>query len=142
MAIAAVAGKSGILTINSVTAQLTSWSVRISNEVIKYGTFSQTADANSVFWKYALAGMSEASIEVSGYWDSAATVANKWTGTTYLLRPGTTAAGSVVCSFVTGDAFTATVVVASMEADHSAESTKPGAFRATLQVNGAITYPT
>ena len=140
--ITAIHGKSGLLTINSVTAKLTSWSVRIGNEVVKYGTFSQTADGNSVYWKNKIAGMSDAVIEVSGYWDSNATAANKLTGTTYLLRPGTTAAGSVVCSYVTGDAFTASVVVASIEADHSAESQKPGAFRATLEVDGAITYPT
>ena len=140
--ITAVHGKSGILTINSVTAKLTGWTVRVSNGITKYATLSQTADANSQYWMNKIAGLNDAVIEVTGYWDSNATVANKWTGTTYSLRPGMGASGSVVCSFVSGDAFTATVIVQSIQGSTSAESGKPAEFSATLEVDGALAYPT
>lgn len=139
--ITALAGNRGVITVNGQTAKLTKWSVRVSNDVIKYATTGQTAGANTTYWMNKLAGMNDAVIDVEGYWDSNTDPAAKWTGATYLMRPGTTAAGTITCGFKTGDVFSGAGVVGNIEAAGDAESNKPQSFRATFEVDGELTFP-
>jgi hypothetical protein len=137
-----LSGKVGILTINATVAKITAWTIRIENDVIAYATTGQTADANTQYWMNKLSHMNNATIDIEAWWTSESVATAKFTGTDYVLRPGTGSAGTVACSFVTGDAFSATVVVRSIEGGINIESNKPSTFRATLEVSGAVTYPT
>lgn len=137
-----LSGKVGTFTVNGNVAKITSWSVRVSNDVIRYATTGQTPDGNQQYWMRKLSHLNDGVIDVEGYWSSEAVAAAKFTGTDYLLRPGTGAAGTVACGFQSGDAFSATVVVASFEGSINIESNRPSPFRATLEVDGEVTYPT
>lgn len=137
-----LAGKVGTLTINANVAKIVAWTLRVSNDVIRYITTGQTADGNTQYWMNKISGNNDAVIDIEAWWTSEAVATAKFTGTDYLLRPGTGAAGTVSCGFVTGDAFSASVVVASIDAGINTESNKPSTFRATLEVTGGVTYPT
>ena len=141
--ITAIAGKYGLIKFASATAKLVGWTINISNSLIEYATTGQTADADSQYWMNVLSGLNSATIEVEGYWDNTGTAANQWTGSAYALRPGTGASGNGTFGFTTtaNNCFVATVVVESISAGTNAESNKPATFRATLRVDGAVTYP-
>lgn len=138
--IVAVRGFVGSLTINSTAFNLTKWTVKVQSDLMTYATTGQSADSDSNYWKNVLAGLNSATIDIEGYYNHHATAANRWVGSTYNLRPGTGAAGTVACLFTTGGGFSATVVVESIEGGIDAEANRPDSIRATLRVDGAITY--
>jgi hypothetical protein len=141
--IVACAGSSGTLTVNGVAVHVHKWVLKVAADVIKYKVTGQTADGDGVYWVNKIrGGFADGTIEIEGYWDSNAVATAKVTGTTIKLRPGTTAAGSVVCSFVAGDAFTASVIVSMLEGSIDTDATTPSPFRASCEVDGAVTYPT
>lgn len=141
--ITAIAGKYGLIKFASATAKLVGWTCNINNSIIEYATTGQTADDDSQYWMNVLSGLNSATLEVEGYWDNTATAANQWTGATYGVRPGTGTVGVATLGFTTtaNNCFVATVVVESISAGTNAESNKPATFRATLRVDGAVTYP-
>lgn len=139
-AIVALAGKTGTLTVNAVTVRLSRWTVRVNNSIIEFATTGQTADSDSQYWMNVLSGLNSATIEADGYVDHHATAASRLIGDSIKFRPGTGAAGTVVCLFGTTHGFSATVVVESIEGGIDVESTKPDTFRVTLRVDGALTY--
>lgn len=135
-----IRGFTGSLTINSVAFKLSKWTVKVQSDVMEYAVTGQTADGDSNYWKNVLAGLNSASIDIEAYYDHNAVAASRWVGATYNLRPGTGAAGTVTCLFASGGGFSAVVVVESIEGSIDAESNKPSPIRATLRVDGAITY--
>jgi hypothetical protein len=135
-----VKGFQGSMTVNGQTAKFRGWDLDISNGVIKYATTGQSADSDGVYWMNSIAGLNEGTITFRGYWDQNATAAARWTGATFGLKPGTSAAGTVVILFTTGSTFSATVVVQSIRGSIDAESNKPSEFEAVLAIDGAVTY--
>jgi hypothetical protein len=135
-----VKGFEGSITINGQSAKFRGWDLDISNGVIKYATTGQSADADGVYWMNSIAGLNEGTITLRGYWDQHATTANRWTGATFGLKPGTTASGTVILLFKSGSTFTATVVVQSIRPSIDAEANKPSPFEAVLAIDGAVTY--
>lgn len=138
--IVAVKGFEGSITINGVAAKFRQWEADISNAVIKYATTGQTADADGVYWMNAIAGLGEATFTLTGYWDQNATAAARFTGATLGLKPGTTAAGTLICLFKSGSGFSGSIVVQSIRPTVDAESNKPSGFTAVLALDGAPTY--
>ncbi len=140
MAIVALAGKSAVVTINSVTVKIARGRFRIGNQVLKFMVTGETPDSDSQYWERALSGNNSWSFEGDGYIDHAATAAARLVGTTINIRPGTSAAGVLSVLFASGDGFTGTGVVESTDPGFDAESTKPDTFRFTITGDGALVY--
>jgi hypothetical protein len=141
--IVACAGSNALLTVNGVAVHVKKWVLKVLADVIKYKVTGQTPDADGVYWvNKIVGGFADGTIEIEGYWDSNAVAASKITGTNIKLRPGTTAAGSIVCSFKSGDAFTANVIVSMLSGSIDTDATTPSPFSASCEIDGAVTYPT
>ncbi len=139
-AIIPLAGKTAVLTINSVTVRLTRGRVRVGNSVLEFATTSQTADSDSQYWMNRLSGLNSWDFEGDGYIDHAASATARLVGSTINIRPGTSAAGTLSVLFATGEGFTGTGVVETMEEAYDAEGNKPDTFRFTMKGDGALTY--
>ena len=139
-AIIALHGKTGTFTVNSVTVRLSRISIRVNNEIVKFATTGQTADADSQYWMNKLSGLNDWSIEADGYIDFNATAASRLTGDNIKFRPGTGASGTLVIRFGANYGFTGTAVVGNIDMALDAESSKPDTFRVMLDGDGALTY--
>jgi hypothetical protein len=139
--IAAVHGKFGVTKINSVVAKVIGWDVNVDNSVVKYGVQGATPDADAQYWLSKLSGWNDGKIEIEAYWDNNAVVANYFTGATYKLRPGTGGAGSGFFGFTALVGFTCDFIVSNIRAGTKAEDGKPATFKATLEVDGPISWP-
>ena len=139
--ITAIAGKSGTLTVNGVTAQLSRITVRTTTGVIKFATTGQTADADSNYWMNTLSGINEWSVEGDGYIDNTGIAAGRFIGDSIKFRPGTGASGTVAVLFAANHGFSGSVIVESIEHSLDAEDqSKPDKFRVSLIGNGSMTY--
>ena len=139
-AIIPLPGKSGVFTVNGVTVRLTKISLKVSNEVGKYATTGQTADADSQYWMNKISGLNDWSIQATGYIDFNAVAASRLTGDNIKFRPGTGAAGTVVIAWGANYGISGSVVVADIGPDMDAESSKPDTFSVTLEGDGTLTY--
>ncbi len=112
----------------------------MTNDVGKYATTGQTADADSNYWMNKLAGLNDWSIEADGYIDYNAVAASRLTGDNIKFRPGTGASGTLAIAFGPTYGITGTAVVANIDMGLDAESAKPNSFRVSLEGDGTLTY--
>jgi hypothetical protein len=138
---AAVHGRFGVTKINNVAAKVIGWEVAIDNAVVKFGLQGMDLDGDSLPWLGKLAGWNDGKIEIEGLWLNEANAANYLTGDTYKLRPGTGGAGTGFFGFTSLIGFTATFIVSSIRAGSKATDSSPATFKATLEIDGAPTYP-
>jgi hypothetical protein len=141
---AALHGKFGVTKIGGAIARVVGWDINIDNSVMKYGVQGNDQDADAQVWLNKLSGWNDGKIEIEGYWLNEAIVANQLTGATYGLRPGTTGAGVGIFGFtsVAGNNFQCSFIVGNIRVGSKATDSQPATFRATLEVDGPITYPT
>jgi hypothetical protein len=138
----AVHGKFGAIKINGNVAKLVGWDVNVDNSVVKYGVEGATPDADGQYWLSKLSGWNDGKIEIEGYWSNEAVAANYFTGATYGLRPGTTGAGAGFFGFTALVGFAVpSFIISNVRMGSKAEDNKPATFRATLEIDGSITWP-
>lgn len=137
----AVAGKFGVTKINNNAARVVGWDVNVDNSVIKFGVQGMDLDADSQVWLAKLSGWNDGKIEIEAYWLNEAAAANYLTGANFGLRPGTTGAGNGFFGFTALVGFTCSFIVSNIRAGSKATDNQPATFKATLEVDGAITWP-
>ena len=139
-AIIPLPGKTGTFTVNGVTVRLSQISVKVANEVGKYATTGQTADADSNYWMNKIAGLNDWSVEANGYIDYNAIPAGRLTGDNIKFRPGTGASGTMSIAFGSNYGLTGTGIVSDIGMALDAENPKPDTFKVTIEGDGAMTY--
>ena len=128
-AIVPLARKSVVVTVNGVTWRVTRGTIRVANEVIRFVTTGQTADADGNYWTNKLAGVNDWSVSGEGYLDYNANAALRGIGASHNMRPGTGAAGTFLITFAANFAVSGTVVVSEWSPSFNAEdSNKPCPF--------------
>ena len=138
---AVVHGKFGVTKINNQTAKVIGWDVNVDNAVVRFGLQGMDLDGDGLPWLGKLSGWNDGKIEIEGLWLNEAQAADYLTGATFGLRPGTTGAGSGFFGFTSLVGFTAAFVVSNIRAGSKATDSSPATFRATLEIDGAITWP-
>ncbi len=140
-AIVGLVGKRVSVTVNGVVWRVTRGSIRVNNEVIKFVTTGQTPDADDNYWTNKLAGVNDWSVSGEGYLDFNANAALRGIGTSHLMKPGTTAAGTFAITFAVGFGISGNIVVAEWSPSFNAEdSSKPLPFNFSAEGDGAMTY--
>ncbi len=141
MAIVALAGKNVSLTLNGQVWRITKGTIKVGNEVIKFFTTGETADADGNVWMNKLAGINDWTISGEGYLDFNAVPANRAIGATYAWRPGLSASGTLIILFAVGFGISGNIVVSDWSPSFDAEnSSKPNPFSFAAEGNGAMTY--
>ena len=140
-AIVALAGKAVSVTVNGVVWRVTKGTIRVANEVIKFVTTGQTADADGQYWTNKLSGVNDWSVSGEGYLDFNANAALRGIGASHNMRPGTGGAGTFAITFAANFGISGTIVVSEWGPSFDAEnSSKPCPFSFSAEGDGAMTY--
>lgn len=129
------------VTINGNVFRITRGRLRVNGVLLQWATTGQTLDIDGKAWMNTLAGgVNNWSAEVSGVVDYNIAPANRPTGNTFKVRPGTTPPGIFQVLLAAGFGFAGTLVFEDLEIDWDVEGTKPVGMRGSGKGDGPLTY--